>query len=72
MTLQSIADSIKLLAMIAGIIVISYSGVMLITSRDPIARNQWKESIMAVVIGLCIVFFAPIAASVISGGSYCG
>lgn len=72
MGLQAIADSIKLLATLAGIVVIAYSGLMLITSKDPIGRNQWKEVILGVIIGLSIVYLAPIIASVFSGGSYCG
>ncbi|MBI5227177.1 hypothetical protein HY988_01185 [Candidatus Micrarchaeota archaeon] len=72
MGLQAIADSIKLLATLAGIVVIAYSGLMLTTSKDPIGRNQWKEVILGVIIGLCIVYLAPIIASVFSGGNYCG
>lgn len=71
MDIAAIADSIKLLATIAGTLVVSYSGFMLIISRDPIARNQWKEVILGVVIGLSIVYLAPIVASVFTGGSYC-
>jgi type IV secretory pathway VirB2 component (pilin) len=70
--LEAIADSIKLLATLAGVIVISYSGLMLISSHDPIARNQWKEVILGVVVGLSIVYLAPLIASVFTGGSYCG
>jgi type IV secretory pathway VirB2 component (pilin) len=70
--LQAIADGIKLLATLAGIVVIAYSGLMLTVSKDPLARNEWKEVILGVLIGLCIVYLAPIIASVFSGGSYCG
>lgn len=72
MGLESIADSIKLIAAFAGVLVIAYSGFMLITSRDPLVRSQWKEIILGVVIGLCIVFLAPWIASALSGGNYCG
>jgi len=72
MTIEAIADSIKTLAVLAGIIVISYSGFMLMTNTDPLQRGQWKDIILAVVIGLCIVFLAPLLASTLSGGSYCG
>ncbi|MBI5227673.1 TrbC/VirB2 family protein [Candidatus Micrarchaeota archaeon] len=72
MTLDAIADSIKTLAVLAGVIVISYSGFMLMTSKESIQREQWKEIILAVVIGLCIVFLAPLVASTLSGGKYCG
>lgn len=72
MGIEAIADSIKLLATLAGIIVIAYSGLMLTVSREPMARNQWKEVILGVVIGLCIVYLAPLISSAFSGGSYCG
>ncbi len=72
MSLESIADSIKVLAAAGGILVIAYSGIMLITSRDLYARAQWKEMILGVLIGLSIVFLAPLIASVLSGGNYCG
>ncbi len=72
MTLQAIADSIKTLAAFAGVIVIAYSGFMLITSRDIYARAKWKQNIEAVVIGLSIVFLAPLLASFLTGGNYCG
>ncbi|MBU0591304.1 MAG: TrbC/VirB2 family protein [Candidatus Micrarchaeota archaeon] len=72
MSLESIADSIKLLATVAGIISIAYAGLMLITSKDAYARSQWKEVIMGVVIGICIVYLAPVISSMLSGGHYCG
>lgn len=71
MTLESIADSIKLIAAFAGVIMVAYSGLVLITSRDPVIRAEWKEIIVGVVIGLCVVFLAPWLATVFSGGSYC-
>ncbi|MBI5222824.1 TrbC/VirB2 family protein [Candidatus Micrarchaeota archaeon] len=72
MTLADIANDITMLSALAGIIMIAYSGFMLITTRDPAMKNQWKEVILGVVIGLCIVFMAPWLASVFSGGTYCG
>ncbi|MBI5046975.1 hypothetical protein HZC07_04575 [Candidatus Micrarchaeota archaeon] len=71
MTLQAIADSIKLLASIAGVLVIAYAGVILMFSNNPHERSHWKEIILGVVIGLCIVFLAPVISSILSGGSYC-
>jgi type IV secretory pathway VirB2 component (pilin) len=70
--LEAIADGIKLLATLAGVVVVSYSGLMLMASQDPLIRNQWKEIILVVVVGICIVYLAPSLASVFSGGSYCG
>jgi type IV secretory pathway VirB2 component (pilin) len=70
--IEAIADSIKLLATLSGVIVIAYSGFMLAASQDPVSRSQWKEVILGVIIGLSIVYLAPIIASVFTGGSYCG
>lgn len=70
--IDAIADSIKTLAVIAGIITISYSGFMIMTSKEVFQREQWKEVILAVVVGLCIVFLAPVVASALTGGNYCG
>ena len=72
MIIDAIADSIKTLAVIAGIITISYSGFMIMTSKEVFQREQWKEVILAVVVGLCIVFLAPVVASALTGGNYCG
>ncbi len=72
MSLQAIADSIKLLATVAGIVMIAYSGLMLTLSKDAVTRNQWKDVILGVIIGLCIVYLAPLIGSMFSGGQYCG
>ena len=72
MSLESIADSIKLLATVAGIISIAYAGLMLTTSKDAYTRSQWKDVILGVIIGLCIVYIAPVISSMLSGGHYCG
>ena len=72
MSLAAIADAIKLLATVAGIVVIAYSGLMLAVSKDALARSQWKDVILGVVIGLSIVYLAPILSSVFIGGRYCG
>ena len=72
MSLEAIAESIKLLATLAGIVTIAYSGLMLTISQDPISRNQWKDVLLGVIIGLCIVYLAPLIGSAFSGGRYCG
>lgn len=71
MGIEAIADSIKLLATLAGVIMIAYAGLMLTASKDQIARSQWKEVILGVIIGLAVVYLAPIIASVFTGGNYC-
>ena len=70
--LEAIADSIKLLAGLAAVIVISYAGFMLITDTNPHTRNEWKDIILAVIVGLSLIFLAPWLASILAGGNYCG
>lgn len=72
MSLASIADSIKLLATVAGIVVIAYAGLMLIVTKNTNDKNEWKEVIIGVVLGLSIVYLAPVISTIFSGGHYCG
>ena len=72
MSLASIADSIKLLATVAGIIVIAYAGLMLTVTKSIHDKNEWKEVIIGVVLGLSIVYLAPVVSTIFSGGHYCG
>jgi type IV secretory pathway VirB2 component (pilin) len=72
MALEAIADTVRLLAIIASILVISYAGLMLLTSKDALVRAQWKDVILGVLLGLSIVFLAPIISTSLNRGSYCG
>jgi uncharacterized membrane protein len=69
---SSIAASLRVLAVFFGVIIFAYAGFVLITNQNPETRNEWKEIIAGVLIGLCILFIAPVIGSVLSGGSYCG
>ena len=69
--LTEIADSIKLIAVFFSVIILSYTGFILMTSKDPVSRNEWKEIASGVIFGLCILFLAPVLSSAISGGGYC-
>ncbi len=69
--LSAIATSIKLVAVFFSVIIMGYAGIVIATSKDPYARNEGKEIIMAVVIGLSILFLGPVIASVFTGGGYC-
>jgi uncharacterized membrane protein HdeD (DUF308 family) len=69
---SGIADSLKALAVFFGVVVFAYGGFVLITSTNPETRNEWKEIIAGVIIGLCILFLAPVIASSLTGGTYCG
>lgn len=70
--LEAIADSIRLLAVLASVLVISYAGFMLITNHDPYSRNEWKEIILGVTVGLSVISLAPWLAATLAGGDYCG
>jgi Na+-transporting NADH:ubiquinone oxidoreductase subunit NqrB len=69
---SGIALSLKALAVFFSVIVCAYAGFVLMTSENPETRNEWKEIIAGVIIGLCILFLAPIMAGLLTGGSYCG
>lgn len=68
----SLANSLKTLAVFLATITIAYAGFSLVTSRSPEQRNEWKEIIAGVFIGLCLLFLAPLIAAQLSGGHYCG
>jgi hypothetical protein len=72
MALEAITDAVRLLAIIASILVISYAGLILLTSKDALVRAQWKDVILGVLLGLSIVFLAPIISTSLNRGSYCG
>ena len=68
----SLANSLKTLAVFLATITIAYAGFSLATSRSPEQRNEWKEIIAGVFIGLCLLFLAPLITAQLSGGHYCG
>ncbi len=72
MDFSGVADSLKTLAVFFGVVVFAYGGFVLITNQNPETRNEWKEIIAGVIIGLCILFLAPVIAGSLTGGTYCG
>lgn len=71
MDFSAIASAIKTIAIFLSVIVLAYAGLVHMTSRDPVSRNEWKEIASGVFIGLSLLFLAPILASALSGGGYC-
>ena len=65
------ADYIKLVAVVAGVIVCGYAGLVLMGSTNPMERGEWKEILLGTITGLIVLFLAPVIGSVISGGKYC-
>ena len=68
---SAIATSLKALAVFFGVVICAYAGFVLVTNQNPETRNEWKEIIAGVVIGLCILFIAPLLSSSLTGGTYC-
>ena len=71
MDFTGVAGSLKTLAVFFGVVVFAYGGFVLITNQNPETMNEWKEIISGVIIGLCILFLAPLIASTLTGGTYC-
>ena len=67
-----ITGYVKGLAVVFSVIIMAYAGFVLMTSTNPSTRNEWKEILVGVFIGLSILFLAPIIAQTLSGGHYCG
>ena len=72
MDITEIATAIRTMAVFFGVIVAAYCGLVLMTSKNVFQRAEWKEILIGVFVGLSVVFLAPLVASLLSGGSYCG
>ncbi len=69
--LSEVANTLKTLAVFFATITIAYAGFTLATSKNPATRDEWKEVMAGVFIGLALLFLAPLIASQLSGGTYC-
>ena len=69
--LSDIALAIKEIAVFFAVIILAYAGLVLVTNTNPATRNEWKEIATGVLIGLGVLFLAPVASSALSGGGYC-
>jgi len=69
--LTQVAEFLKAIAAVVSVLIISYGGFTLITSQNPNTRNEWKEILLGVFIGISLLFLAPIIAQALSGGNYC-
>ncbi len=69
--LNGIADGLKTLTVFFATISIAYAGFVLATSQNPQMREEWKEVIAGIFVGLILLYLAPFIASQLAGGSYC-
>jgi hypothetical protein len=69
--ITDVASAIKSIAIFFSVLILSYAGIILITSNDPVSRNEWKEIAKGVLIGLSVLFLGPIISSALTGGGYC-
>jgi len=69
--LSEVANTLKTLAVFFATITIAYAGFTLATSKNPATRDEWKEVMAGVFIGLALLFLAPLIASQLGGGTYC-
>ena len=66
-----LANTIKTFAIFFATITIAFAGFTLATSRSVEQREEWKEVIAGVFIGLVLLFLAPWIAQQLSGSTYC-
>lgn len=69
--LLAAANTIKAFAVFSATITIAFAGFTLATSKDPQQREEWKEVVAGVFIGLALLFLAPLIAGQLTGGTYC-
>jgi len=67
-----LAASAKAIAVLFATIAIAFAGFTLATSRSATMREEWKDNIAGVLIGLVLLYLAPLIAAYLSGGHYCG
>lgn len=66
-----LATTIQAIATLLATIIMAYAGFTLATSTNPRQREEWKEVIAAVFVGLILLYLAPWIALQLSGGTYC-
>ena len=64
---------IQVLGTIAGVLVAAYAGFILTSSNEITERNQSKMLLTGVVLGLIIIWLAPLVVkNLVGAGSICG
>lgn len=68
----TLASYMKAVALLFATLSIAFAGFSLATSTNPAQREEWKDIIAGVFVGLVLLYLAPIIAAQLSGGNYCG
>ena len=68
----SAAETLKGISVVLAIVMAAYAGFILATSRDVRQRGEWKEMLGGIALGLILLYLAPLLASQVTGGNYCG
>jgi uncharacterized membrane protein len=68
----ALAGYMKAVAVLFATLAITFAGFSLATNMSPSEREEWKEVIAGALIGLVLLYLAPIIAAQLGGGSYCG
>ena len=69
---NSAASTLKAVSVLLSIVMASYAGFVLCTSNEIAQREQWKEVLGGIAVGLILLYLAPLVASQFTGGNYCG
>lgn len=65
------AGTLKEFSVVLAVLMAAYVGLKLATTPEIRERGEWKEALAGVVIGLVLLFLAPLLAAQFTGGSYC-
>ena len=64
---------IRLFGTIGGVLVAAYAGFLLATSHDTTERNNAKSLVSGVILGLIIIWIAPLLVkNLVGAGDVCG
>ena len=65
------AEMLKSFSVLMAIVMTAYAGFRLITCQEVQQRDEWKEVLSGIAIGLVLLYLAPLIASQLTGGTYC-
>lgn len=65
------ASTLRTISVMLAIVMASYAGFVLITSKEICQREDWKEVLGGIAVGLILLYLAPLLASQFTGATYC-